>query len=474
MNTPAPATDTFSWKKSLVWLLVGAICFNLAYNWVSEPALGWFIFGYALALIQLTRQATVRRAFYWGLATGFCSYAPQLVFFWHIFGPASPVLWVVLAFWVGLFTAIICGANRRWGRGFSLWLIPIVWTGVEYFRSELYYLKFTWLNLGYALLPGLTPFLKFGMYGTGFLVMAVATVASCQRPPKRTPITLVVIALVCLGTIAVLLNIMAGLRAHRPNPPVTITGIQLEFPNDYIVAKSLDHALKKYPDTQIFVLSEYTLVGAVPESLQKWCRDHGRFLVVGGKEEVTNEEYFNTAYIVGTNGDIVFRQGKSVPIQFFKDGLPAPKQSVWNSPWGKIGICICYDLSYTRVTDELIRQGAQLLIVPTMDVAEWGRHQHELHSRVAPIRAAEYGVPIFRLASSGISQAVTLNGQVVAYTAFPGSGELLHAQLRLTSRGALPWDRYLAPLCVAATATILSLLLWHTWREKPAKSAPKK
>jgi apolipoprotein N-acyltransferase len=285
---------------------------------------------------------------------------------------------------------------------------------------------------------------------------------------------LVVIALVCLGTIAVLLNIMAGLRAHRPNPPVTITGIQLEFPNDYIVAKSLDHALKKYPDTQIFVLSEYTLVGAVPESLQKWCRDHGRFLVVGGKEEVTNEEYFNTAYIVGTNGDIVFRQGKSVPIQFFKDGLPAPKQSVWNSPWGKIGICICYDLSYTRVTDELIRQGAQLLIVPTMDVAEWGRHQHELHSRVAPIRAAEYGVPIFRLASSGISQAVTLNGQVVAYTAFPGSGELLHAQLRLTSRGALPWDRYLAPLCVAATATILSLLLWHTWREKPAKSAPKK
>ena len=96
MNTPAPATDTFSWKKSLVWLLVGAICFNLAYNWVSEPALGWFIFGYALALIQLTRQATVRRAFYWGLATGFCSYAPQLVFFWHIFGPGAIALWAVL------------------------------------------------------------------------------------------------------------------------------------------------------------------------------------------------------------------------------------------------------------------------------------------------------------------------------------------------------------------------------------------
>ena len=140
MNIPEPSNDVLSWKKSLFWVILGSICFNLAYNWVFLPNLGWFIFGYALALIQITRQATVRRAFYWGLATGFCSYAPQLLFFWHIFGPASPVLWVVLAFWVGLFTALICGITRRWGRGLSLWLIPIVWTGVEYFRSELYYL----------------------------------------------------------------------------------------------------------------------------------------------------------------------------------------------------------------------------------------------------------------------------------------------------------------------------------------------
>jgi apolipoprotein N-acyltransferase len=141
---------------------------------------------------------------------------------------------------------------------------------------------------------------------------------------------------------------------------------------------------------------------------------------------------------------------------------------VWNSPWGKIGLCICYDLSYTRVTDELIRQGAQLLIVPTMDVAEWGLHQHELHSRVAPVRAAEYGVPIFRLASSGISQVVNLGGRVIAHTSFPGGGEILSAPMRLTGRGALPWDRFLAPLCVSTTAALLALLLWHTWREKRA------
>ena len=164
----------------------------------------------------------------------------------------------------------------------------------------------------------------------------------------------------------------------------------------------------------------------------------------------------------------MFQQAKRVPIQFFKDGLPATKQELWNSPWGKIGICICYDLSYTRVTDELIRQGAQLLIVPTMDVETWGRHQHELHSRVAPVRAAEYGVPIFRLASSGISQAVTGYGSVIAQTPMPGNGEILFAQLRLPRRGSLPLDRVFAPVCTAITAMILAVLLFLEWKAKRA------
>jgi apolipoprotein N-acyltransferase len=162
--------------------------------------------------------------------------------------------------------------------------------------------------------------------------------------------------------------------------------------------------------------------------------------------------------------DIVFRQAKSVPIQFFRDGLPAPEQKVWDSPWGKIGICVCYDLSYTRVTDELVRQGAQLLIVPTMDVEYWGRHQHELHARVAPVRAAEYGLPIFRVCSSGISQAVSGSGNVIAQAPMPGNGQFLSAELRLPARGSLPLDRILAPVCVGLTAIVTALLLFLTWK----------
>lgn len=267
-----------------------------------------------------------------------------------------------------------------------------------------------------------------------------------------------VVAILCLSFLA-----EAKVRAR---PSLKLVGVQMEFPPVGIIPKMLDQALAKNPYAPIFVLSEYTLDGPVPDSLKNWCRDNARFLVVGGKDFVTNDVYYNTAFVVSTNGEIVFRQAKSVPIQFFHDGLPAPKQEVWNSPWGKIGIGICYDLSYSRVTDELVRQGAQLLIVPTMDVEEWGRHQHELHARVAPVRAAEYGIPIFRVASSGISQAVNSSGQVVAKTSMPGNGEIFSAQLRLPIRGSLPLDRFLAPLCVGVTAIVTTALLFLVWKEK--------
>ncbi len=462
-NSANNISESPSWKKSLLWLALAVACFHAAYTSLKFPAAGLFIFGYAFGLVKLCEQGSVRRAFYFGLVAGYLCYAPQGFFLWNIFSAASVILWLVLAFWVALFTATACGAMRRWGKVKAAWLIPILWTGIEYFRSELYFLKFSWLNVGYAF--GNQNY--FGMYASGFFVFFLLVICQYRHLLKFSPIRFLLYLLFIVLVFSLLLPSVA--RAKRWKTPVNLVGIQLEFPSPNILPKILSQALAKNTNAQIFVLSEYTLnenPGGVPDALKDWCREHGKFLVVGGKAFVTNEIYYNTAFVVGTNGDLVFQQAKSVPIQFFRDGLPAPKQELWNSPWGKIGICICYDLSYTRVTDELVRQGAQLIICPTMDVEEWGRHQHELHSRVAPVRAAEYGVPIFRLASSGISQAVTGGGYVVAQTSMPGSGEILAAQLRLPRQGTLPLDRFFAPLCTGLTGVVIAWLLLGDWRER--------
>jgi apolipoprotein N-acyltransferase len=465
MNALQPSAHSPGWMKSLLWLAFAVACFHLAYASIHFPAAGLLIFGYAFFLVRLAGQPTVRRAFYFGLAAGYLCYAPQLFFFWRIFGPAAIVLWLVVAFWIGLFTGIVYGCIRRWGTARAMWLVPAIWTGLEYFRSELYHLRFSWLNIGYALpAPGSgSGTFHLGMYGLGFIVFAIAAAYPFKIFRKITWFEWFVTGVVL---IIILVIQFSGVDKSRGHPSPAIAGIQTEFPAPSTLPKVLSKALVKNPDAQIFVLSEYTLDGPVTDSLKQWCRDHSRFLVVGGKDPVGTNDYYNTAYVVGTNGDIVFQQAKSVPIQFFKDGRPALRQEVWDSPWGKIGICICYDLSYTRVTDRLVRQGAQLLIVPTMDVEEWGRHEHELHSRVAPVRAAEYGVPIFRLASSGISQAVSGNGNVMAKTSFPGSLDILSAELRLPARGSLPLDRWLAPACTGATAVILVGLLFLDWKDQ--------
>jgi apolipoprotein N-acyltransferase len=185
------------------------------------------------------------------------------------------------------------------------------------------------------------------------------------------------------------------------------------------------------------------------------------------------ERFYNTAFVISTNGEVVFQQAKSRPIQFFADGEPAPSQTVWDSPWGKLGIAICYDASYRQVMDGLVRQGSIGLLIPTMDVEHWGAYEHGLNARMAVIRAAEYRVPIFRVASSGISQIIDQNGHEAVTAPFPGQGESLAGTLELrSSGGSIPLDAWLAPVCMAATGVVLLGLGIGSWRDRRAARPP--
>lgn len=464
--------------KALAFALTAVACFNAAYAPAQSDLLAFGIVGYVICLVQLARLRTTRQAFYVGLATGFACVAPQLECFWRIFGAAAIPLWFVLAFWIALFVVLTHLAIVHLGLKRAAILTPFLWTGLEYFRSELYFLKFSWLNVGYAFAgKAFTLFRLWGMFGLGFVLLTCVTLLFLW---PRVPFwqSLLARTLGVLATVMMVIHwwIPAGIF-YSPQPNLLVSGVQLEFPGPEDMHRSLERLVAAQANIQLsrsrtatnvdlIVLSEYTLDGEPPDALKDWCRINQKFLIVGGKDNSPGTNFYNTAFVIGTNGDVVFKQVKRVPIQFFKDGLPAPEQKLWSSPWGKIGICICYDLCYTRVTDELVRQGAQMIIAPTMDVADWGRHQHELHARIAPVRAAEYGIPIFRLASSGISQGVNRWGMVESSASFPGEGEMIFFGAHLGNKGSLPFDRWFALLCVAVTA---GFVLWTsaiTWRRK--------
>lgn len=407
-------------------------------------------------ILSIAKARSPRHAFYMGLVAGLAIYVPHLLFFWSIFKYAAIALWVVAGWPIAAFVLLLYLMRKKWGAVYAAWLTPILWTGIEYFRSECYYLKFAWLLPGQvaAFLPGVR-LERLGVYGLGFLYVATATML--VNGSRRIRFA----GLAATLSLAAMMYLPPSARSQR-HAMLHVAGVQLEEPDEQQAAAAMDRLAIAHPESQILVLSEYSFLGPVPQSVRDVARKHRQYLIAGGMKLLPGEKFFDTAFVIGPDGRDVFEQAKSVPVQLMDDGLPAPDRHVWNSPWGKIGIAVCYDISYARVMDDFVRQGAQGIIVPTMDPAKWGQYERRmLHGRLAPVRAAEYGIPIFGVWSSGVSQLVDRQGQIIATAGYPGQGQIIAGPFDLQDQGSIPPDRPLAIGSMAATALLILFFVYR-------------
>ena len=498
MKTPAgsSAEDTPLTRFASLGLVgLAALGFHGAFLYSdSFPPAGLLVFAYLGGLWTLRRQSTPRAVFWWGTAVGLACFGPQTAFLWTVFGvplagvrvaPLAPVLWLLVALWHGVFLLLARVAEQRFGTPLGWLAAPVLWLGLEYFRAEIWWLRFTWLAVGDCFAGPAGWWRSFGVYGLGAVAWTLVICGRLTRHPERRWRRA---GGAGLATVLAALG-LTGLTPRNPtaNPgrSVAVAGVQWEFPGEPELVRALDRLVAKYPETQLIVLSEYTFDGPPPAGIRRWCRDHARWLVAGGKEPIPTATptpsdppapFRNTAFVIDPAGEIVFTQAKVQPIQFFSDGLPAASQRVWPSPWGPLGIAICYDASYRRVMDRLIRQGARGLLLPTMDVWEWGAHEHTLNSRQAWLRAREYGVPVLRLASSGESLLLDRHGRVTASAPFeePGTGNFLAGRMELASDSARPpLDHWLAPTALGLIAAWgLVAGIQTVDRGEPARSPP--
>ena len=235
-------------KKCIGWAAAAVCSFHLAYE---VDLLRGLIVGFLFCLVPLARLNSNRKVFYVGLGVGFAIYAPQLAFFWTIFQAGAIALWFVLAFWLALFVLLSRLAFLHFGRK-GLVLLPILWLGLEFFRSELYYLRFSWLTPGYVFsgtrLAGALGFL--GVYGIGGLAFAIAAAAWAWALKPRLAILASAI-------------VICGLAGTEPPPAthsaaarVQVAGVQLEFPDELTVIAELDKLAAQFPNAPLLVLSE--------------------------------------------------------------------------------------------------------------------------------------------------------------------------------------------------------------------------
>lgn len=80
------------------------------------------------------------------------------------------------------------------------------------------------------------------------------------------------------------------------------------------------------------------------------------------------------------------------------------------TPYGKVGGLICFDSIYERLTLDSVRDGAELLVLPTNDSWFTDSAAVYMHSGQARLRAIESGKWIVRSADTGISSVIDPRG----------------------------------------------------------------
>ncbi|MGB1130197.1 MAG: apolipoprotein N-acyltransferase [Haloferula sp.] len=401
-----------------------------------------------------------------GLLYGLLIFAGTLNWLATIFGPMANLLFLMLALFPGFFAASYCTLQQnlkdhRW----LPWMAGILWVGVEYFRSEWFTLRFPWITPGTGLPPGyLTPVI--GVYGMSLLV-AVASVAIVTRHHRTA-----------LALFAVILS-ASYLPQNRPEEgALSIAAIQGE-------GIGVDEYLRLSNETEgpidAFVWPEHSVTydirtkPALMEAIhQLLVEKKASSLTLGSRTEHDDGTWSNTAVTIGLNG-VLGTHDKNRPVHFFDDGEPARHVGVFDSPLGMLSTPICFDNDYATIARSAVANGAELLLVPSMDAAHWTARQHLQHAEFVRHRAAENGRWVAVSSSSGMTQTVAPNGDRIAQLPLFDPGVLVSKvspQTHRTLYNRVGW--LIGPSCVilAIGLIIVSSILSRRRSPNEDPSAP--
>jgi apolipoprotein N-acyltransferase len=382
--------------KRILLAIAAGICLAASFPPYHLPAIipvGVFL------MLRATRGAEVRFAGYLGFLTGAIFYGLTVYWLWNIFQAAAIALIAILASFIMLFSILNTWLTRRFPM-VPEWLIAaVLWTGIEYFRSEPFSLNFGWMGLGYSMvgLPVVGLMASWiGSYGLSFLIVSIGATLVYQNQYKHRRFV-----------VPIMLILWCAIFIPLPYAAPDLPGdklIRLIQTGGEDAEDILQLARKDQPrdaaQLNAIILPEYTfLVDPVRDTrlkgnLEALSRDTKATLVFGGKDYFDSSDpnrYRNTAYVLAPDGRMLGTHVKNHPIHFFNDGVRGTEAKAIDTPLGRIGVAICFDMDYPEVARKLAQDGAEVFLIPNMDPPHWGRIQREQHRLMFAMRAAECG-----------------------------------------------------------------------------------
>jgi apolipoprotein N-acyltransferase len=435
-------------------------------------------FGIATLLAQL-QDVTARAAAYIGLACGAVYFGATLFWLANLFGAAAISLCAIAAAFIMLFAVLYTSLHRRLP-GLPPWaLAAVAWTGIEYYRSELFALNFGWVGLGYGLVGARLPELMASWFGSYGLTLGIVTLAAllpaCLRRGHRG-------ILAALGLLALwAITIAVPTTRQVPDRSLKVRLVQAGS-DDEDSFFALSRAVPDQP-VDVVVWPEYSFSSDPRRDARLWQRlrevpraNHAHF-VFGAKDvlDPQNEAAFrNTAFVLDPRGELIGRHVKNHTVHFVRDGVAGKIARAIPTALGKLGIAICFDMDYPDVARRLAEDGAEVFLVANMDPLEWGPVQRAQHSLMFRMRAVECGRWLARADVAGGTSVVAPNGRVMEHVT---TSEPVKLDVRVgRATGKTPYVRggwrfgqacllALALCCVAALLPSGSLLAF--WRTRP-------
>ena len=114
--------------------------------------------------------------------------------------------------------------------------------------------------------------------------------------------------------------------------------------------------------------------GHLCAAMSEAARKAGKFLIAGSVPESDNGKVFNTSFVYGPDGTQIAMHRKAHLFDINVEGgirfcesdtlSPGNNATVFDTPFCKIGLGICYDMRFFHLADMMALAGADLLVYP--------------------------------------------------------------------------------------------------------------